>query len=115
MIKVHDIELHLAYWRNAIDGTLRAGFEPISTVKESADEIKRLLRASSTEARTAIDTALDLSLAFLDSASEDRTEQERVLAAVQSLHRTIGAHDIDPIVSALRPPLPTRPSGSSTP
>lgn len=108
MIEDHDIEVHLAYWKNAIQGNLKSGSDPLRTIAESADQIKELLKDSAKIARTKIDAAAKLSVAYLQGGSEESPSKEVVLEAIQSVHTAIRADDIDKIKSALRPPLPTR-------
>jgi hypothetical protein len=111
MISDHDIELHLAHWRKAVDGNLKNGRDPAGVVVESADEIKELLKDTAEKARAAIDRASKLSIAYLESGGAEVPSREGVLEAIESVHTAIRAGDLDKIKSALRPPLPTsRPS-----
>lgn len=108
MINDHDIELHLAYWKSAINGTLRDGLEPLATIEDSAREITGLLRPSAQRARDTIASALDLSRAFIGDRGQAEHNKMDVLAAIQSVQETLESGDLDPKIAGARPPLPTR-------
>lgn len=108
MVKDHDIELHLAYWQNAIDGKLKSGSDPKEATSESADGIRELLKETAEKARAEIDRATELSIAFLENGGAERPSKEDVLKAIQSVRAAIKPEDIEKQSSALRPPLPTR-------